>query len=130
MLGKGNKAYSIFTGACPKCHLESMYKNKNPYVLSEVIKMNERCSNCKTKYKLEPSFFFGSMYVSYGVGIVFAFVAFTISYGIFDASLSTGFFTIIATMVVCLPLILRLSRNIWINFFINYDTSFANSKTN
>ena len=32
-----------------------------------------------TKYKIEPSFFYGSMYVSYAVGIAFAVAAFIIS---------------------------------------------------
>ncbi|MBT8256964.1 MAG: DUF983 domain-containing protein [Bacteroidia bacterium] len=129
MFGKGNKLYSIFTGSCPKCHQESMYKTKNPYVLSETLKMHERCSHCKTKYKIEPSFFYGSMYVSYAVGIIFAFIAFTISYGIFNSGRNVAFASIIITLIVCLPIILRLSRNIWINFFMSYDRSLAKSES-
>ena len=123
MFGKGSKIYSMITGACPKCHQESMYVNKNPYVLSDTLKMNERCSHCNTKYKIEPSFFYGSMYVSYAVGIIFAAIAFTITYGMLGTSVFVGFISIIATMIFCLPIILRLSRNIWINFFLNYDKS-------
>ncbi|MDX1316710.1 MAG: DUF983 domain-containing protein, partial [Xanthomarina gelatinilytica] len=37
MIKKGNKLYSIFTGACPRCHQESMYSNKNPYMLKDVL---------------------------------------------------------------------------------------------
>lgn len=129
MFGKGSKIYSIFTGACPKCHQESMYVNKNPYVLSDTLKMNERCSHCNTKYKIEPSFFYGSMYISYAVGIIFAAIAFTISYGMIGTSALVGFISIIATMIFCLPIILRLSRNIWINFFLNYDKSLVNPKS-
>ncbi len=121
MLKKGNKIYAIFTGVCPKCHRESMYVNKNPYVLSETLKMHERCSHCSTKYNIEPSFFYGSMYVSYGVGIAFAVAAFVISHEWFGASRSTAFISIVATLVVFLPVILRLSRNIWINMFMKYD---------
>jgi uncharacterized protein (DUF983 family) len=123
MLKKGNKLYSIATGTCPKCHQESMYLNKNAYILSDTLKMHERCSNCKTKYKIEPSFFYGSMYVSYPVGIAFAFAAFVISYYFLGLSRTTSFITIIITMIVFLPIILRLSRNIWINIFMNYDKS-------
>ena len=123
MLKKGTKLYSILTGACPKCHQEGMYINKNPYVLSETLKMHERCSHCQTKYKIEPSFFYGSMYVSYGVGIAFAFAAFVVSYFVFNASRFATFISIVITLVLCLPIILRLSRNIWINLFINYDKS-------
>lgn len=129
MLKKGNKMYSIFTGACPKCHHESMYINKNPYVASETLKMHERCSQCKTKYKIEPSFFYGSMYVSYGVGIAFAFAAFLISYGLFESSRNIAFLSIVITMIVCLPIILRLSRNIWINLFMHYDKQLLKGKS-
>ncbi|WP_298554383.1 DUF983 domain-containing protein [uncultured Algibacter sp.] len=125
MFKKGTKLYSIFLGTCPKCHEESMFKNKNPYVLSEALSMNEKCSNCNTKYKIEPSFFYGSMYVSYPVGIAFATAAFVISFFIFKASLATVFIAIVATLIICLPIILRLSRNIWINFFMSYDKTLA-----
>ncbi len=128
MLRKGNKLYSIITGACPKCHEENMYINKNPYILSKTLKMHERCSNCNTKYKIEPSFFYGSMYVSYGVGIAFAVAAFVISYGFLGTSLMVGFIAIIITMIGFLPVILRLSRNIWINLFLNYDKSLSTKK--
>ncbi|GAA4893192.1 DUF983 domain-containing protein [Flaviramulus aquimarinus] len=125
MFKKGTKLYSILTSSCPKCHEESMFKNKNPYILSEALSMNENCSNCKTKYKIEPSFFYGSMYVSYPVGIAFATAAFVISYFLFEASLHVVFISIVATLIVCMPIILRLSRNIWINFFMSYDKSLS-----
>ena len=121
MFTKGSKLYSIFTGVCPKCHTESMYVNKNPYSLSETLKMKERCSNCKTKYKIEPSFFYGSMYVSYAVGIAFAVAAFVISHVFLGSGKLTAFIAIVATLVLLLPIIIRLSRNIWINLFMSYD---------
>src|SRR5690606_28882603 len=118
MLKKGNKLYSILTGTCPKCHEESMYRDKNPYHLGNIFKMNERCSHCSTKYKIEPSFFYGAMYVSYGVGVAFAVAAFVIIFLFFKASLINTFIGIIVTLIVFMPFIIRVSRNIWINFFI------------
>ena len=121
MINKGSKLYSIFTGSCPKCHEESMYFNKNPYALSETLKIRERCSHCNTKYRLEPSFFFGAMYVSYGVGIAFAVAAFVITKLVLDYNLLTTFIVIVITLIVFGPIIMRISRNIWINMFISYD---------
>ena len=125
MIKKGTKLYSILNGSCPKCHKESMYENKNPYVLSDVIKIKEKCSHCHTKYRIEPSFFYGSMYVSYGVGIAFAVAAFVISFFFFDAGIHTIFISIIGTLIVFAPIIMRLSRNIWINLFMHYDKDLA-----
>ncbi|MFK5973144.1 MAG: DUF983 domain-containing protein [Flavobacteriaceae bacterium] len=120
MLKKGNKLYSILTGSCPKCHEESMYLDKNPYRLGNLFKMHERCSHCSTKYKMEPSFFYGAMYVSYGVGIAFSLAAFVITFLFFGMSLMSSFIAIVTTMIVFMPVIVRLSRNIWINFFVSY----------
>ena len=125
MFKKGTKLYGIFKGVCPKCHNESMYKNSNPYALQEALDMHERCSHCNTKYKIEPSFFYGSMYVSYGVGIAFAVAAFVISYLILETNLKVAFAVIVVTLIVFMPIIMRVSRNIWINLFMSYDKSKA-----
>lgn len=121
MLGKGNKLYSIFTGSCPKCHSESMYVNKNAYILSETLKMHDRCSTCNTKYKIEPSFFYGAMYVSYALGVAVAVAAFIISFVFLGSSAKVAFIAIVGTLVVFYPIIMRISRNIWINFFMHFD---------
>jgi uncharacterized protein (DUF983 family) len=130
MFGKGSKLYSIITGSCPKCQQESMYLKKNAYLLSKTLKMHERCSHCQTKYKIEPSFFYGAMYVSYGVGIAFSVAAFVISYVVLNSSLSTSFIAIIAVMILFMPIIMRLARNIWINMFMDYDKNMGKQKLN
>lgn len=121
MLKKGSKLNSILTGSCPKCQEESMYLDKNPYNMGSIFKMHETCGHCGTRYKIEPSFFYGAMYVSYAVGIAFGVAAFVISYLFLGTNLKTAFIAIIATLIVFMPVIMRLSRNIWINFFIHYD---------
>lgn len=125
---KGTKLYSIATGTCPKCQNEKMYVNPNPYNLGAVFEMHENCGQCGFKYKIEPSFFFGAMYVSYGVGIAFGVAAFIISNFIFKANLKISFGAIIAALVVFMPIIMRVSRNIWINFFVDYDATYHKVK--
>ena len=123
MLKKGSKLYSILTGTCPKCQNESMYLDKNPLHLGSVLKMNETCSHCGLKYQIEPSFFYGAMYVSYGLNVAIGIAAFIISYLFFGASIKTSFIIIIATLIVFFPIVLRWSRNIYINMFVSYDPS-------
>ena len=60
------------------------------------------------------------MYVSYGVGVAFAVATFIITYYFLGMNRLNSFFAIVGVLVVGLPLILRLSRNIWINFFFKY----------
>ncbi len=121
---KGNKLYSVFTGACPVCQEENMYIEQNPYKVSKIFDMHERCPNCNTKIKMEPSFFFGAMYVSYAVGIAFAVPAFFIAFFGLNLSLFNSFLVIVATLIVFMPVIVRLSRNIWVNFFFKYDRKY------
>ena len=124
-LRKGSKIRSILNGSCPRCQEESMYRFSNPYNLLQILVMNKSCSNCKLQYQIEPSFFFGSMYVSYGVGIIFSIVTFLIARFIFDLGMMGCFLSIIAVIIGFLPIIARLSRNIWINGFIHFDKKFS-----
>ncbi|MDR7209437.1 DUF983 domain-containing protein [Flavobacterium piscis] len=121
MLKKGLKLNSILTGSCPKCQNESMYSDKNPLHLTKVLKMNEKCSHCGLKYQIEPSFFYGAMYVSYGLNVALGVATFIISFVFFKASIGYSFISIIVILVLLLPFILRLSRNIYINMFVSYD---------
>ncbi len=121
MLKKGLKLNSILTGTCPKCQEESMYTGKNMYNPEFTIKMNEQCSHCGLHYRIEPSFFYGSMYVSYGLGVALGVVAFVIFYFGFKTNILTAFIGIASSLILLMPIIMRLSRNIWINIFVSYD---------
>ena len=124
MLKKGSKLYSILTGSCPKCHEESMYLEKNPYKLNDLYKMHETCSHCQTRYLIEPSFFYGAMYVSYALNVALSVAVFVISYLFVHASLKTTFIAIILSNIVLFPFVLRWSRNIYINMFVSYDKKY------
>ncbi|MFV8365008.1 DUF983 domain-containing protein [Flavobacterium sp. XS1P27] len=121
MLKKGSKLYSILTGTCPKCQNESMYLDKNPLHFNKILKMHENCSHCGLRYQIEPSFFYGAMYVSYGLNVAVGIAVFIISFVIFGSSLKVAFIAIIASLIVLFPFVLRWSRNIYINMFVSYD---------
>jgi len=124
MLKKGSKLNSILTGSCPRCQNESMYLDKNPLHFSKMLKMNEKCSHCGLKYQIEPSFFYGAMYVSYGLNVALGVAAFVISYLIFNSSIKVAFIAIIISNVILFPFVLRWSRNIYINMFVSFDKKF------
>ena len=124
MFSKGSKIRSIFTGSCPRCQNESMYSDQNPLHLSKVLKMNDHCSHCGLKYQIEPSFFYGAMYVSYGLNVAVGIAAFIVSFVFFGTTIEQSFLSIIVTLVLLFPFVLRLSRNIYINMFVSYDPKF------
>lgn len=121
MLKKGSKLNSILTGSCPKCQNESMYSDKNPLHLTKVLKMNDHCGHCGLKYQIEPSFFYGAMYVSYGLNVALGIAAFIVSFVFLGASIEQSFLAIVITLIVLFPFVLRLSRNLYINMFVSYD---------
>jgi len=121
MLKKGSKLNSILTGSCPKCQKESMYSDKNPLHLTKVLKMNDHCSHCGLKYQIEPSFFYGAMYVSYGLNVAVGIAAFIISFVFFGVTIEQSFLAIVISLILLFPFVLRLSRNLYINMFVSYD---------
>ncbi|MFT5986026.1 MAG: hypothetical protein ACI825_001524 [Planctomycetota bacterium] len=127
---KGTKLYSIFTSTCPVCHIGKMYTNSNPYNIPKTLDMHERCSHCNTKYKMEPFFFYGAMYVSYGVGVAIATITFVLVYLGLQFSIFASFMSLIATLVLLFPITARISRNIWINMFLKYDKEKAKVSEN
>ena len=124
MLKKGSKLNSILTGTCPRCQNESMYLDKNPLHFSKLIKMNEKCSHCGLRYEIEPSFFYGAMYVSYGLNVALSIAAFVVSFLFLKSSIKTSFIAIIVANIIFFPFVLRWSRNIYINMFVSYDKKF------
>ena len=121
MLKKGSKLNSILTGTCPRCQKESMYEDKNVFHFNKLLKMNEKCSHCGLKYQIEPSFFYGAMYVSYGLNVIIGIVAFIASFVFFKSTITQSLFAIFAALIVLFPFVMRLSRNIYINMFVSYD---------
>ena len=128
MLKKGSKLNSILTGTCPRCQEESMYLDKNPYNLPKIYTMHENCSHCGLHYQLEPSFFYGAMYVSYGLTVMIGVAAFIISKVFIGLELTQSFIVIIVALIVSMPITARLARNIYINMFVSYDAEANNKK--
>lgn len=125
MFGKGNKLYSILFLKCPRCH-KGKFLEANPYKLSKFNKVKERCPKCDLKYSIEPSFYYGSMYVSYAVGIAVAVAVYVLTL-IFPIELSVlGLFgLIVGALVIAMPWIGAVSKSIWANIFFKYDKNIA-----
>lgn len=125
MFKKGTKLYSIFKAKCPRCHEGEFYKNKFNYRPSKVTEIHSHCPNCNLKYMMEPSFFYGAMYVNYGITVAISVLFFIISKVFFELNLLQSFLSIFLVLVVLAPFNLRLSRILWINMFVSFDKKFT-----
>ena len=128
MVKKGTKLFSIIYGKCPKCHEGDFFKYGFTFNPSKITKLHENCCNCGLKYMMEPSFFYGAMYVNYGITVAISVLVFLIAKLGFDLTLLSSFLTVLAALVLLAPINLRLSRILWINFFVNYKKEVRSEK--
>ncbi|SDX39401.1 Protein of unknown function [Lutibacter oricola] len=124
MIKKGTKLYSVLFNKCPQCHEGDFMVEKNMFNLKKAFKMNETCSHCNLKYTMEPSFFYGAMYVNYGLTVGVSIITFIISTMVFNLNLLESFIPIVIMLLLTAPISIRLSRIIWINIFVSYNPKF------
>lgn len=85
-------------------------------------KMNSHCPVCGQSFEPEPGFYFGAMFVSYGLNTaLFIGVWVLLALLVEDYSLSTVLILLALTVVVFLPFTFRLSRSIWIAIFVRFQ---------
>jgi len=77
---------------------------------------------------LEPSFFYGAMYVNYGITVALSIAVFVITKLALDFDLLQSFIAVVVALFVLAPLNLRLSRILWINMFVNYEKASSDKK--
>jgi uncharacterized protein (DUF983 family) len=121
IFSKGSKIYSIFNFRCPRCHEGEVFEDNNPYKLSKLFKMHQNCAHCGLRYELEPSFFFGSMYVSYGYSVALFVATYILMNLFFEPSIKQIIAVLLAVVILLAPLVLRLARITWLNIFVPYD---------
>lgn len=131
-----NYLWSILAMRCPRCRRGPMFKDSNPYrnlSLKHISDMHDNCPVCGQKYDMEPGFWYGTGYVSYALAVaisVATFVAWWVLIGVSinDNRVMYWFITNSIVLVVAQPWMMRLSRVIYMRFFVNYDPEF--DKTN
>lgn len=125
MFNKGSKIYSIINNKCPKCNEGNFFEDNNPLHLKKVLKMNSHCSFCGFKYEIEPSFFYGAMYVSYGLTVGASIITSVILFFL-GLNLLQIFISIFIMLILFTPVTLRLARLIYSNMFVDYDAHYKN----
>lgn len=113
---------NILNNKCPNCYKGNVFKHHLFHFNFSFPKMNEKCNHCETKFEKEPGFFFGAMFVSYGVGVAEALITYGIASLFFEKNFDLRIIPIIAVVIIVLTRFnIKLSRMIWIYLFKNYS---------
>ena len=73
------------------------------------------------KYEKEPGFFQGAMHISYALMSGWFIITWAADSYIFKSQTWEYLTFFISTIIAFMPLTFRISRLIWMTFFINYD---------
>lgn len=135
---KPNFFWSLLTMRCPRCRRGDMFRNSNPYKklwLSNIFDMYDNCLVCNQRFDMnEPGFWYGTGYVSYGLAVsisAITFAAWWILIGIsFDDNRIFYWLGINSVLLIVLqPWMMRLSRVIYLYFFVKYNEHYETTAT-
>lgn len=119
---KSARLYSVLKAKCPVCLEGDVFDNKGVYDLKNIDKMHVNCSNCGHKYEKEAGFWYGAMYVSYGLTVIMSVAIFTITYLLFPKASVWLYIGVIVFIILLLgPITFRSSRLVWMNLFARYN---------
>lgn len=121
MFTKKNKLQSILNSKCPQCREGDFFEHKFSFNVLKTTETKSHCPNCNLKYMREPSFFYGAMYVGYGVSVGLAIAFYVIGAVFFNLSIKESIIVISVGLFALAPWTLRLARVIWIYLFVKYQ---------
>jgi len=125
---KPNIVLSILQNKCTRCRRGKIYRYNNPYNLRNFMKMNQRCPVCAQPLDMEPGFYYGTNLVSYTLAILLSVCTFVLWWVFIGFSLQDKrfFMWLLANgllLVLLQPPLMRLSRTIWLAFFVPYSAN-------
>lgn len=127
-----NLLWSILSMHCPRCRRGDMFKTHNAYkklTLPHIFDMYETCTVCNQEFNLEPGFWYGTGYVSYGIVVVFSAISFFAWWLFIGISASDN--RVVAWVIcnsvfilVLQPWLMRLSRVVYLYLFVKYNKNY------
>lgn len=123
--GKPALLPSILKMNCPNCRKGKMFTNKSIFPLPRMLQMPDHCPVCGQKMEIEPGFYYGTGYVSYGLSVglfMFNLVWYWLLFGISYKDNSIFYYLITSIIIVILlqPWIMRYSRVLYLYMFVKY----------
>jgi hypothetical protein len=119
---------SALTCRCPRCRDGKLFLYPVSVNLKKNTQMNKDCPVCRQPTEIEVGFYYGTSYVSYALSIAISVASLLAWWAIIGFSTNDddhrfffwlGFNAVF--LLVLQPWLMRLSRSIWISWFVKYD---------
>jgi uncharacterized protein (DUF983 family) len=117
---------SVLTCRCPRCREGKLFTNSTQASIKKNLEMPVQCSVCGQPTEIEVGFYYGTGYVSYALTValsVSTLVAWwvLIGFGLEDNRFIYWLISNAVLLLLLQPFLMRLSRSIWISWFVSYD---------
>jgi len=126
---------SLLKNKCPRCRQGDLFISNKAYQLKNAgnVKMHDKCVVCGQPTEIEVGFYYGTSYVSYGLTVAFSGISFalwfvTIGFGLEDNRLFWWLGLNALTLFLLMPPIMRISRSLWISWFVKYDPNWQSNQ--
>ena len=118
--------YSVMANKCPRCREGDLFVSPNAYKSGHVLNMHDTCEVCGQETEIEVGFYYGTGYVSYALTVAFSVATLVAWWVLIGFSLDDNRFfwwmgTNAVLMIIMQPLFMRLSRSIWLSWFVKYE---------
>ncbi len=117
---------SVLGCHCPRCREGKLFTNNVSISIKKNMEMNEYCPVCGQRTQIEVGFYYGTGYVSYALALIVTGITFVawflfIGFSFSDSRFVWWIFTNAFLLIALQPWLMRLSRSLWISWFVKYD---------
>ena len=114
---------------CPRCHKGDLFVT-SAFKLNGFYKMHRQCPVCKQTFEPEPGFYFGAMFISYGMLVIMSIMIWISLFFLFRPAFAVYVVVILILNVLLLPFIFRYSRTLYLYGFggIGFNSDILNKQ--
>lgn len=118
---------------CPRCREGKLFQHGVTIRLGKNMLMNKNCPVCGQATEIEVGFYYGTSYVSYALTVAMSVATLLAWWMIIGLSTEDDrFFWWVGVnaviLIVLQPWIMRVSRSLWISWFVKYDRDWESHK--
>jgi len=125
-MGRPSFILSMLQNKCPRCREGKLFFGRSTWRLKKNLKLPKNCPVCGQPTEIEVGFYYGTGYVSYALTVALSLATFVIWFLTIGMSTDDnrffywlGFNAVL--LILMQPYLMRLSRTIWLTFFVRYD---------